>query len=388
MPDGEKSVTAKVVQRIAAISAAEWDACAGPDNPTVGHTFLNAMEESGSATEKTGWLPHHVAIEDAGGRLIGCAPCYVKSHSYGEYVFDWGWAEAFERAGGQYYPKLQVSVPFTPVTGPRLMVRPGADAAMVRSALLQALTEIAKELKLSSLHITFTPEAEYEMLGAAGLSQRTGQQFHWSNPGYQSFDDFLGALSSDKRKMVRKERKKANEGLTIETLTGDALTDRHMDAFYRFYLNTVDKRWAHAYLNREFFRMIRAQMPANIVLVMAFDAGAPAGAALNILGSDTLFGRSWGAAKHYDMLYFEACFYRAIEFAIAKGLKRVEAGAQGPHKIARGYLPAATYSAHWIRDPNFRRAIEDFLKRERAKVAHEMEILAERSPFRKGDSHG
>ena len=385
MPDGEKSVTAKIVQRISAIAAAEWNACAGPDNPTVGHAFLNAMEESGSATEKTGWLPHHVAIEGADGRLIGCAPCYVKSHSYGEYVFDWGWAEAFERAGGSYYPKLQVSVPFTPVTGPRLMVRPGADVDAVRGALLATLSEIAKELKLSSLHITFTPEDEYKMLGAAGLLQRTGQQFHWTNPGYQTFDDFLAALSSDKRKMVRKERKVANAELVIETLTGEALTDKHMDAFFRFYLKTVDKKWAHAYLNREFFRQIRAEMADKIVLVMAFDNGQPAGGALNILGTQTLYGRNWGAARHYDMLYFEACFYRAIEFAIAKGLKRVEAGAQGPHKIARGYLPSATYSAHWVRDANFRRAIEDFLRRERATVAHEMEVLAERSPFRKSD---
>jgi predicted N-acyltransferase len=385
MPDGEKSVTAKIVQRISAISAAEWDACAGPDNPTVGHAFLNAMEESGSATEKTGWLPHHVAIEDADGRLIGCAPCYVKSHSYGEYVFDWGWAEAFERAGGSYYPKLQVSVPFTPVTGPRLLVRPGADVDGTRAALLAALSEIAKELKLSSLHITFTPEDECRMLGEAGLLQRTGQQFHWTNPGYETFDDFLAALSSDKRKMVRKERKVANADLVIEALTGETLTDKHMDAFFRFYLQTVDKKWAHAYLNREFFRQIRAEMADKIVLVMAFDNGAPAGGALNILGTETLYGRNWGAAKHYDMLYFEACFYRAIEFAIARGLKRVEAGAQGPHKIARGYLPSATYSAHWVRDANFRRAIEDFLRRERAKVAQEMEILAERSPFKKSD---
>ena len=385
MPDGEKAITAKVVHRIAEISAADWDACAGPDNPTVGHTFLNAMEESGSATEKTGWLPHHVAIEDAGGRLIGCAPCYVKSHSYGEYVFDWGWAEAFERAGGSYYPKLQVSVPFTPVTGPRLLVRPGVDTVSVRRALLAALIEIAKELKLSSIHITFTPEDEWKMLGEAGLLQRTGQQFHWTNPGYRSFDDFLAALSSDKRKMVRKERKAANAALAIEALTGDALTEKHMDAFFRFYLNTVDKKWAHAYLNREFFRLIRARMADKIVLVMAFDKGQPAGGALNILGSETLFGRNWGAARHYDMLYFEACFYRAIEFAIAHGLKRVEAGAQGPHKIARGYLPSTTYSAHWIRDANFRRAIGDFLRRERANVAHEMEILAERSPFKKSD---
>jgi predicted N-acyltransferase len=385
MPDGEKSVTAKIVQRISAIPAAAWDACAGPDNPTVGHAFLNAMEESGSATEKTGWLPHHVAIEDADGRLIGCAPCYVKSHSYGEYVFDWGWAEAFERAGGSYYPKLQVSVPFTPVTGPRLLVRPGADVDAVRGALLAALSEIAKELKLSSLHITFTPEDEWKMLGAAGLLQRTGQQFHWTNPGYHSFDDFLAALSSDKRKMVRKERKVANAELVIETLTGETLTDKHMDAFFRFYLKTVDKKWAHAYLNREFFRQIRAEMADKIVLVMAFDNGQPAGGALNILGTETLYGRNWGAARHYDMLYFEACFYRAIEFAIAKRLKRVEAGAQGPHKIARGYLPSATYSAHWVRDANFRRAIEDFLRRERAKVAQEMEFLAERSPFKKSD---
>jgi hypothetical protein len=385
MPDGGGSVTVKVVDRIAAVKPSDWDACAGPDNPFVSHAFLSALEDSKAVCADTGWLPHHLVMEDDKGKVVGAAPAYVKSHSYGEYVFDWGWAEAFERAGGRYYPKLQVAVPFTPVTGPRLLVRPGEDAPERRGALIAALVEVAKRLKVSSLHVTFPTEPEWAALGEAGLLQRIGQQFHWENQGYGSFEDFLGALSSRKRKSIRKERREANAEVTIETLSGADLKPHHMDAFYRFYVNTVDRKWAHDYLNQEFFRRLREVMADRIVLVLAAHDGAYVAGALNLRGTDTLYGRNWGCAERFRMLYFEACFYRAIDYAIAHGLARVEAGAQGPHKVSRGYLPNRTFSAHWIRDAGFREAVEDFVVRERRSIARDMARLEdERSPFRRG----
>ncbi len=384
MPDGGEPVTIKVAPRIAEIDAAEWDACAGADNPFVSYAFLSTLEDSGAVSSETGWQPRHLVIEDEAGRLLGAVPAYLKSHSHGEYVFDWGWADAFERAGGNYYPKLQVSVPFSPVTGPRLLARPGADQERTRTLLLAGLTEFARQHQVSSFHVTFCTEPEWEMMGDAGLLRRVGQQFHWHNQGYQTFDDFLAALSSRKRKMIRKEREVANSGgITIETLTGDALHDRHMEAFYGFYLNTVDRKWANAYLNREFFHMLRARLADRIALVMAFVDGEPVAGALNLIGSDTLYGRNWGASHRFKGLYFEACFYRAIEFAIQNGLARVEAGAQGPHKISRGYVPSPTYSAHWIRDAGFRDAIEDFLDRERPMMRDEMAALTHGAPYRK-----
>lgn len=390
MPDDGGAVSVKVFGSIAEVAEAEWDSCAGADNPFVSHAFLDVAERSGSASPETGWLARHIGIEDGQGRLIGAAPCYLKSHSYGEYVFDWGWAEAFERAGGRYYPKLQVSVPFTPVAGPRLLVRPGEDAPRMRSLLTAGLVELARQHGVSSLHVTFCEEDEWRTLGAAGLLQRMGQQFHWLNRGYETFEDFLAALSSRKRKAIRKERREANDGkVVIETLTGDALEERHMDAFYRFYLDTVERKWAHAYLTAEFFQMLRERMADKVVLVMASDGGGFVGGALNLLGGDTLYGRNWGCAERFRMLYFEACFYRAIDFAIARGLARVEAGAQGPHKIQRGYLPSPTYSAHWVREPRFRDAVENFLGQERGMVRHEMDALTERGPYRKaGDGGG
>lgn len=390
MPDDGGAVSVKVFGSIAEVAEAEWDACAGADNPFVSHAFLDVAERSGSAAPETGWLARHIGIEDGEGRLIGATPCYLKSHSYGEYVFDWGWAEAFERAGGRYYPKLQVSVPFTPVAGPRLLVRPGEDAAHMRSLLTAGLIELARQHGVSSLHVTFCEEDEWRALGAAGLLQRMGQQFHWLNRGYETFEDFLAALSSRKRKAIRKERREANDGrVVIETLTGDALEERHMDAFYRFYLDTVERKWAHAYLTAEFFQLLRERMADKVVLVMASDGGGFVGGALNLLGGDTLYGRNWGCAERYRMLYFEACFYRAIDFAIARGLARVEAGAQGPHKIQRGYLPSPTYSAHWVREPRFRDAVENFLGQERGMVRHEMDALTELGPYRKaGDGGG
>ena len=384
MPDDGESVTVKVIASLDEVPAAQWDACAGPDNPFVSHAFLKALEDSGSASGASGWLPQHILIEDDKG-VAGAAPCYLKSHSYGEYVFDWGWADAYERAGGKYYPKLQVAAPFSPVTGPRLLARPGEDAPQTRRLLAAGLLELAKQHKVSSLHLTFTTETEWRELGELGLIQRQGQQFHWTNRGYNSFDDFLDTLNSRKRKMIRKERAAANADVDIAVLTGDALRPEHMQAFYRFYLNTVDRKWAHAYLNYDFFRLLQERLADRVVLVMAKHDGAFVAGALNLRGTDTLYGRNWGCTERFRMLYFEACFYRGIEFAIEHGLSKVEAGAQGPHKISRGYLPSPTYSAHWIRDEGFRSAVADFVRRERAGVEHEMEALGELSPFKRAN---
>jgi predicted N-acyltransferase len=381
--DGSDRLSIKVVERLSKIRAADWDECAGPDNPFVSHAFLDALEASNSACAETGWLPQHLVLEDGNDRLLGAMPMYLKSHSYGEYVFDHGWAEAYERAGGRYYPKLQVAVPFTPVTGNRLLIRPGAppDAARL---LVAAMIEIAQRAKVSSLHVTFPTKSEYELLGEAGFLQRLGRQFHWENRGYRSFDDFLTALNARKRKQIKRERRDANEGIEIETLNGGEISARHWDAFFRFYTSTSDKKWGSAYLTREFFDLLGSRMGERVVLVMAKRDGRYVAGALNLMGKDTLYGRNWGCAGDFPFLHFEACYYRAIDFAIARGLKRVEAGAQGAHKIQRGYLPAPTYSAHWIRDPGFRHAVEDFLKRERRAVENEMEELEEGlSPFKR-----
>ena len=383
MPDGD-AVTVEVSSRIAEIPAAEWDACAGDDNPFVSHAFLDVLEESGSACAESGWLPQHLLVRDAAGQLMGAVPCYMKNHSYGEYVFDWGWADAFERAGGKYYPKLQVSVPFSPVTGPRLLVRPGPQRNATRGVLVAALLELARQHKVSSLHITFCEEDEQGLLAEKGFLKRLGKQFHWHNRGYESFDDFLAVLTSRKRKSIRKERLIANEHVTFDILSGAALKEEHMLAFYRFYLNTVENKWAHAYLEKEFFMLLRERLADKIVLIMASHDGEYVGAALNMRGKDTLFGRNWGCSERFRMLYFEACFYRAIDYAIEHGLSKVEAGAQGPHKISRGYLPSETYSAHWIRDASFRDAIANYLTREDRETRFEMDMLEdERSPYRK-----
>ena len=371
----------KLVQGIGQIDARLWDACAGRDQPFLSHAFLSALEDSGSATQRTGWLPLHLVVE-AGGEMIGCAPMYLKSHSYGEYVFDWGWANAYERAGGTYYPKLQVAVPFTPVPGPRLLVRPEAGTT-ARTMLAHGLVSAAEQLRVSSLHVTFCRENEWHELGAAGLLQRQGVQYHWHNRGYGSFDDFLGALKSSKRKTIRKERARVREqGLSIEVLTGDALTPDIWDAFYPFYLSTVDKRWGSAYLTKRFFRRLGETMAEHVVLIMARHQGRYVAGALNLIGEDTLYGRIWGCRREFDFLHFEACYYQAIEFAIERGLARVEAGAQGQHKLQRGYEPVPTYSAHWIRDPGFRDAVERFLAQERREMAFELEQLRELLPYR------
>ncbi|HVM77445.1 MAG TPA: GNAT family N-acetyltransferase [Stellaceae bacterium] len=384
MPDGGDPARVRVVERLAEVPAAEWDACAGGDNPFLSHAFLEALEASGSATAETGWLPQHLLVEDAEGHLIGAVPLYLKSHSYGEYVFDHGWAQAYERAGGSYYPKLQSAVPFTPVTGPRLLVRAGAPSA-VEETLIAALPEIARAHKVSSLHVTFPPRAQWERLGEAGFLQRTGQQFHWENRGYGSFEDFLEALNSRKRKQIRRERRDALAGgLEIETLTGAALEPRHWDAFYRFYRSTTDRKWGDAYLTREFFGLLHERLAGRVVLMLARQGKRYVAGALNLLGRDTLYGRNWGCVGDFPFLHFELCYYCALDFAIERGLARVEAGAQGAHKIQRGYLPTPTYSAHWIRDRSFRTAVEKFLARERESVAAEMEELGEElSPFRR-----
>jgi hypothetical protein len=343
-----------------------------------------ALEEGGSATAETGWLPQHLLLEDGSGALPGCMPCYLKSHSQGEYVFDHGWADAYMRAGGRYYPKLQASVPFTPVTGKRLLVPACADQRQREALLLQAASQVTDRLRVSSLHVTFLTRDEWQLAGELGFLQRTDQQFHWQNEGYRSFDDFLDALVSRKRKAIRKERREAlSGGIEIEWVTGRDLTEAHWDAFFAFYMDTGSRKWGSPYLTRSFFDILGSTMADKVVLVMAEADGRPVGGALNLKGDDTLYGRYWGCLESHAFLHFEACYYQAIDYAIAHGLQRVEAGAQGDHKIQRGYVPVPTFSAHWIVDPSFRRAIEDYLKRERPAVEQEIEGLKQYSPFRK-----
>ncbi len=387
MPDGSEAIAVRVVSRIAELPAAEWDLCAGA-NPFVSHAFLSALEESGSATRETGWLPQHLVVAGRDGRLMGAAPLYLKSHSYGEYVFDWGWADAYERAGGSYYPKLQACVPFTPVTGPRLLLHPASERPAVARALVAGMLELARQTQVSSLHVTFPTEAEWRDLGEAGFLRRTGLQYHWENRGYASFDDFLASLASRKRKAIKKERRRvAESGVSLRALTGGEIEPRHWDAFYRFYLATTDKKWGPSYLTREFFHRLGETMGERVVLIVAEWQGEAVGAARNRLGGEpeggVLYGRNWGGVGRFKFLHFEACYYQAIEYAIRPGLARVEAGAQGEHKIQRGYMPATTYSAHWIRDPALRDAIAHFLERERRAIDEEQNILESFAPFRK-----
>ncbi|HEV7369586.1 GNAT family N-acetyltransferase [Arenibaculum sp.] len=384
MPEGD-GLTLDLVAGIGAVDAAQWDACAGDANPFVSHAFLSALEDSGSTGRRTGWLPRHLVLRDSSGQLLAAVPMYVKGHSYGEYVFDFGWANAYEQAGGRYYPKLQVSVPFTPATGPRLLMRPDAPPACM-PLLIRGMEQVAQRLDVSSVHVTFPTEAEWNALGQAGWLQRIGHQYHWHNAGYSSFEDFLAALNSRKRKAIRKERRAvAESGVSIETLTGANIRAEHWDAFYGFYQDTIDRKWGQAYLTRDFFHRLGSAMGEAVVLVMARDDGEWVAGALNLRGADTLYGRNWGSAGEYRHLHFEACYYRAIDFAIEAGLARVEAGAQGEHKIQRGYLPAPTYSAHWIADPALRRGVADFLDRERPAMLRQIDLLMEESPFRLED---
>ena len=363
-------ITIRLVRQIGDIAAEAWDACANPatalpdcdvpTNPFLSYAFLSALEDSGSVSAETGWAPHHLVAEDAAGTLLGAVPLYLKNHSQGEYVFDHSWAHAFERAGGNYYPKLQASIPFTPATGRRLLVRPGPAAGEVEAGLIGAAAQIAENSGVSSVHFTFLTEPEWQRLGRAGYLLRTDQQFHWLNDGYGSFDDFLQSLASRKRKQLRRERREAvAAGIEIKIHTGPTLTEADWDAFYLFYTDTGMRKWGRPYLNREFFSLIGERMADQIALVLCYRYGRPIAGALNFIGSDTLFGRNWGCTEHHPFLHFEACYYQAIDFAIARGLKRVEAGAQGAHKLARGYLPTLTYSAHWITDPRFRAAVEE-----------------------------
>lgn len=353
-------------------------------NPFITHDFLLALEESGAATARTGWLGRHLLVEDEAGAVLAAMPAYLKNHSRGEYVFDQGWAEAFEHAGGDYYPKLQVSVPFTPVTGPRLLVRQGPSADAAREALIAAALELVKREQASSLHITFPRESEWKYLTGLGLLARTDRQFHWTNEGYKTFEDFLGALSSRKRKMIHRERRDAlDSGVEITRLTGANITEDAWDAFFAFYMDTGARKWGMPYLNRLFFSLIGERMRGQIVLVMAKRSGRYIAGALNFLGSDTIYGRYWGAVEHHPFLHFEVCYYQAIEYAIEHSLKTVEAGAQGAHKLARGYRPVPTYSAHYIANPSFRSAVSEYLGRERRYVAAEDSELEALTPFRK-----
>lgn len=391
--DSPATLQVRAVTGLSEIPAAEWDACAtSPEtlsagdethNPFVSHAFLSALEDSGCVSRRTGWMPLHVAVERA-GTLVGLAPCYLKSHSQGEYVFDHGWADAYERAGGTYYPKLQVSVPFTPVTGPRFLVAPGQDPDEAAAALVAGLRALRSETKASSIHVTFMREREWEQAGGLGFLQRVDQQFHWDNHGYAAFEDFLGALSSRKRKTIRRERRDAlANGITIEHVTGADLTPAHWDAFYAFYSDTGARKWGRPYLNREFFGLLGERMPERVLLVMAKREGRYVAGAINLIGDVALYGRNWGCIEDHPLLHFEVCYYQAIDFAIRRGLKRVEAGAQGEHKLARGYAPVLMHSAHDIADPALRRAVADYLRREREHVVEAAEVLGEMTPFRR-----
>ncbi len=382
------SVKASLAGSAAEIGAEAWNACANPGgvadpHPFTRYEFFAALEASGSATARTGWRACHLLLA-RDGRPEGLLPLYLKTHSQGEYVFDHGWAEAFARAGGHYYPKLQASVPFTPVTGPRLLAAAGSDATAVRRSLLEAGRNATEALGASSLHITFMTETEWNAAAACGYLQRTDQQFHWENRGYASFDAFLAELSSSKRKNLRKERASVREaGITFDWLTGSDLSEAHWDAFFAFYMDTGSRKWGRPYLTREFFSRIGESMSQSVVLILARRGQRYIAGALNFVGEGVLYGRNWGTLEYVPFLHFEACYYQAIDFAIAHGLTKVEAGAQGEHKLLRGYLPVATHSAHFIAHAGLRRAVADYLSRERVAVEHEIEELAAHAPFRR-----
>ncbi len=398
----------RVAPSLSAFTAEEWDTLSGasracvpgsrsksvgaetesrtPYNPFVSYNFLTSLEESGCASQQTGWLAQHLRLEAPDGSLLGAVPCYLKSHSQGEYVFDHGWADAFERAGGRYYPKLQAAVPFTPATGPRLLVAHGADPAPVRAALAGGLMALTERLGVSSAHVTFAPQSEASSLQEAGFLHRTDQQFHFFNQGYGSYDDFLTSLASRKRKALKKERREAlASGITIEWLTGSDLTETVWDDFFQFYMDTGSRKWGRPYLNRRFYSMVGERMADDILLVMARRNGRYIAGAINFIGSDTLYGRHWGCIEDHPFLHFEVCYHQAIEFAIQRSLKTVEAGAQGQHKLARGYMPVTTHSAHFVAHPGLRRAIADYLEHERKEVDEVGELLQEHAPFRKGN---
>ncbi len=386
----DNQVMISLHDNLARIDAADWDACAcpeavdggRPEDPFTTHRFLKALEDSGSVGAGTGWEPQYMTAE-LDGQMIGCAPLYAKSHSQGEYIFDHSWANAYDRAGGRYYPKLQISVPFTPVTGRRLLVRPGFEV-IGQAALIQGAVQVADQNGLSSLHVTFCTQDEVSAGRRLGLMDRTSQQFHWVNQGYEDFEDFLGSLSSRKRKNIRRERQKAAEfGGEIKVLTGDQIERHHWDAIWTFYQDTGARKWGTPYLTRRFFEIAHEVLRDDILLVLAERDGSAVAGAMNLIGRSALYGRYWGCIEDHPCLHFELCYYNAIGFAIANGLDRVEAGAQGEHKLARGYLPVSTHSLHWIRDAGFAEAVERYLEAERAAVAEDIEILTSFGPFRK-----
>jgi len=384
----DATIEIRIHDSLAGIPAAEWDACACPEgstrpmDPFTTHRFLNALEVSGSVGPGTGWAPRHITAHE-GGEMIACAPLYAKSHSQGEYVFDHSWAHAWERAGGRYYPKLQIAVPFTPATGRRFLVKPGHEARGM-AALVQGAVTLAADNGVSSLHATFCTEAEATAGEAMGLIRRLGTQYHWENAGYADFEAFLTSLSSRKRKAIRRERREAQGfGGEIVNLTGEDLRPEHWDAFWGFYQDTGARKWGTPYLTRAFFDIVQDNMRDDVLLSLALRAGRPVAGALNFIGRDALFGRYWGQSEHHPFLHFELCYYQAIDHAIAHGLDKVEAGAQGDHKLARGYLPVPTHSLHWIADPGLRRAVEEFVAREAEAVDEDIEILTSMGPFRR-----
>lgn len=389
----EPSFSATIVDAVADIPAASWNrlvpATQGrPDNPFLDHAFFLSLEESGSATRRTGWAPQHLRLSAPDGDIVGILPMYLKSHSQGEYVFDHGWANAFERAGGNYYPKLQVAVPFTPVTAPKLLA---ADGRLdVKLALLAAAGQIADQNGISSVHATFVPETEATLAAEADWLVRHDTQFHWHNQGHETFEDYLANMSSRHRKVTRRERRDAlaAEGLTVRWLTGDDLDEAAWDAFFAFYMDTGNRKWGRPYLNRQFFSLLSEAMADRILLMFACDGAEPVAGTLSLIGNDTLYGRYWGASRNVPFLHFELCYYQAIDYAIAHGLKTVEAGAQGEHKLARGYVPTTTRSIHWIGHPGLRRAVADFVEDERAVVRHDQEVLDGYTPFRRSKNDG
>ncbi|MEL6862489.1 MAG: GNAT family N-acetyltransferase [Pseudomonadota bacterium] len=378
---------ARIITGLQEVSPEAWNAVANPFglpvDPFLSWEFLEALEASGAAIPETGWSPCHVLIEGPGDELLAAMPLYAKTHSQGEFVFDHSWADAYERAGGQYFPKLLSAVPFSPVTGRRLLCKPGPDETRLQNALVSAAVQVAAQNDFSSLHVNFISPDAAEQLSETGLLIRNDQQFHWRNDGYESFDEFLAALSSAKRKNLRKERAKAQAGLTFKHLTGADITEDHWDAFFEFYMDTGSRKWGYPYLNRETFSLLGERLSDQILLVMAYDGEEPIAGALNLIGSETLYGRYWGCTDPRPFLHFETCYYQAIDFAIEHGLKVVEAGAQGGHKLARGYAPVTTYSAHWIAHKGLREAIDHYLERERSAVEHEAQYLQKRTPFKK-----
>lgn len=384
MPDDSRSGM-ETITSITDVPEKDWNGLLAKPHPFLAHGFLRALEESGSAGPGAGWVPLHLILKDEGGQITGAAPLYAKNHSYGEYVFDHGWAEAYMRAGGRYYPKLQCSIPFTPATGPRLLARRKEDKRLLARAMRQACQQVSA----SSVHATFLEEREKSLWQEEGYLIRTGQQYHWENDGYANFDDFLASLSSRKRKTIRRERRDAlKAGLAVRILEGAEIREAHWDCFYDFYRDTGARKWGTPYLNREFFSLAGEAIPESTVLILAERNGIPIAGALNFKSGTTLYGRYWGCREHHRFLHFELCYYQAIDYAIANGLSRVEAGAQGEHKIFRGYRPAPVWSAHWMRDPGLHDGVRRFLAEETEIVEHEAETLARYLPFRKGDQDG